>query len=379
MKKPAQYILIVLSISALLLLLSNFSIFREGIDEEDTTVQDTTSTKPNMKKQKPPGFPGSQKSKFGSKLESNKPDSISTRSRSNESSVNKGGSQDSLGKECVASEGCKTYMSKYLSTPAGVNPAVSSDVDTSYSYVNFIKTPGEMKISDKGTIETLKRDVEGLAEYAKLLIEGSSDASKAPNKGPLGNKFFVKTMGKCNDINTMDPTKKEKDRYLYINNVPLGNIPMLSSESGTNYKDFRGLIPGMMMNMDVLNPANIAAAFSSTGTPDCQEITMQTINSKNTVSSETNYVTISDISSLDPCLFTPDKQKKRINPVTKEQCKEGFSTIENSESDASVSNSSSSIHDAILHDIETDYIAQTFIVSVSLFGIFLFYKTLYKQ
>jgi hypothetical protein len=176
----------------------------------------------------------------------------------------------------------------------------------------------------------------------------------------------------------MDPTKKEKDRYLYINNVPLGNIPMLSSGTGTNYKDFRGLIPGMMMNMDVLNPGNIAAAFSTTGTPDCQQITMQTINSKNVISSETNYVTISDISNLDACLFTPDKQKKRINPVTKEQCKqEGFSTIEDSR-ESIINDSSSSIPNAILHDIETDYIAQTFIFSVSLFGIYLFYKTLYK-
>ena len=237
-----------------------------------------------------------------------------------------------------------------------------------------------MKISDKGTIETLQKDVEGLAAYAKLLIEGSSDASKSPNKGPLGNKFFVKTMGKCNDVNTIDPTKKEKDRYLYINNVPLGNIPMLSSETGTNYKDFRGLIPGMMMNMDVLNPANVASAFLTTGTPDCQKITMQTINSKNVISSETNYVTISDITNLDPCLFTPDKQKKRINPVTKEQCKEeGFSTIEDSEQIFNNSDSDSSITNAILHDIESDYIAQTFLVSVSLFGIYLFYKTLYRR
>ena len=153
---------------------------------------------------------------------------------------------------------------------------------------------------------------------------------------------------------------------------------MLSSGTDTNYKDFRGLIPGMMMNMDVLNPANIASAFSTTGTPDCQQITMQTINSKNVVSSETNYVTVSDISNLDACLFTPDKQKKRINPVTKEQCKEGFSTIENSKSSPIVNGSDSSITNAILHDIETDYIAQTFIVSFSLFGIYLFYKTLYR-
>jgi hypothetical protein len=134
----------------------------------------------------------------------------------------------------------------------------------------------------------------------------------------------------------------------------------------------------MMMNMDVLNPANIAAAFTSTGTPDCQKITMETVNSKNMVSSETNYVTVSDISNLDPCLFTPDKNKKRINPVTKEQCKqEGFSTIENSDQIFNESESSS-IHNAILQDIEKDYIAQTFVVSVSLFGIYLFYKTLYR-
>jgi len=191
-------------------------------------------------------------------------------------------------------------------------------------------------------------------------------------------------MGKCNDINTSDPTKKEKDRYLYINNVPQGNIPMLSAETGTNYKDFRGLIPGMMMNMDVLNPGNIASAFLTTGTPDCQEITMQTINSKNAVSTESNYVTISDITNLDPCLFIPDKQNKRINPITKDQCKEeGFATIGDSHHDASANSASSNnkdlITDAILHDIKSDYIAQTFIATVSLFGIFLFYKALYKK
>ena len=365
MKKPAQYILIVLSISALLLLSNNISIFREGIDD---------------KKQKLPG--GKPKSKFVKQIKSNKEGLNSTEGQTatGGQSSTESVSQDPLGKECIASEGCKSYMSKYLSRPADANSTsgANRDVDTAYSYVNYIKTPSEMKISDKGTIETLQRDVEGLAAYAKLLIEGSSDASKAPNKGPLGNKFFVKTMGKCNDVDTMDPTKKEKDRYLYINNVPLGNIPMLSSETGTNYKDFRGLIPGMMMNMDVLNPENIASAFSTTGTPDCQKITMETINSKNVVSSETNYVTISDITNLDPCLFTPDKQKKRINPVTKEQCKqEGFSTIENS-GESIINDSDSSIHNAILHDIESDYIAQTFIVSVSLFGIYLFYKTLYR-
>ena len=72
-------------------------------------------------------------------------------------------------------------------------------------------------------------------------------------------------------------------------------------------------------------------------------------------------------------------KKKRINPVTKEQCKqEGFSTIEDSGESIINDSDSSSISNAILHDIETDYISQTFVVSVSLFGIYLFYKTLYR-
>ena len=309
MKKPAQYILIVLSISALLLLLSKTTIFREGIDNT------------NPQKGFPPGFsgipgpmPGRPSPAGGAATAAARNAAVAggTVGGAVGGANNTARNPNQLGEDCVASETCKTFVSKSISSPANINSTsgANSDVDTSYSYVNFIKTPSEMKISDKGTIETLQKDVEGLAAYAKLLIEGSSDASKAPNKGPLGNKFFVKTMGKCNDINTMDPTKKEKDRYLYINNVPLGNIPMLSSGTDTNYKDFRGLIPGMMMNMDVLNPGNIAAAFSTSGTPDCQQITMQTINSKNVISSETNYVTISDISNLDACLFTPDKQKK---------------------------------------------------------------------
>jgi hypothetical protein len=56
-------------------------------------------------------------------------------------------------------------------------------------------------------------------------------------------------------------------------------------------------------------------------TPDCQEITMQTIDVNNNKSSETHFVTLVDINNMDPCLF-PDKK----NPVTKEKCREAFTT-----------------------------------------------------
>jgi hypothetical protein len=57
----------------------------------------------------------------------------------------------------------------------------------------------------------------------------------------------------------------------------------------------------------------------SGATPPCQEITMQTINVNNTKSSETHFVTVTDIKNINPCSF-PNKK----NPITKAKCKEAF-------------------------------------------------------
>ena len=281
-------------------------------------------------------------------------------------------SDDCKIEQCAGSQACKDSIVK---NAAVVTPTTGKDIeiDTSYSYINFIKTPKELGMSDKGSIKTLENDINGLISYVKILIEGKSDASKGNNKGPLGNKFFVKTDGKCNDINTLDPNTKEKDRYFYINNVPTGQIPFTSDVS---VKDFRGLIPGMMEKINIINPGSIASAFAQSGIPDCQEITLETIDSKNTISSETHFVSLNDISPINPCLFPMDKNKKRINPVTKEECKEGFSNIVDESSSYEVEDTY--LNNAILHDIETDYIAQLFLVSVGLYGLFLFAKTIEK-
>jgi hypothetical protein len=61
------------------------------------------------------------------------------------------------------------------------------------------------------------------------------------------------------------------------------------------------------------------SAFMSGATPPCQQITMQTIDVNNNKSSESHYVTLSDISNMDPCSFSNGK-----NPVTGVKCKETF-------------------------------------------------------
>ena len=248
----------------------------------------------------------------------------------------------------------------------------------SYSYIDFIKTPTELGISDNGTIQTLQNDIDGLIAYAKLLFEGPSKASKAPGNGILGNKFFVKTAGKCNGMTgaTIGLTGMtgtgSQDRYFYVNNMPLGLIPT----TGRHDPGLRGLIPGMTTNLEILDPSRISTALSGSSNPDCAQITMATVGNTGSVGSETQYVALSDIQNLDPCLFG----SKGINPITKTTCEYFTNKEVDEESDTDSDDGVEySLMDIITNDIQNDYISQLFIASFSLFGIYLFYSIIKKS
>ena len=193
-----------------------------------------------------------------------------------------------------------------------------------YPYYKNIKAPNEIGMSDKGTLQQMGKNIDGLIQYVELLVTGDSKASTTG--GPLGNKFFLKTgakcvaIDKCTDEND-ESTCEQTDRFIYVNNVPSGNIPFISDGLGVNFSEFKGLIPGSMGNLNVLNPFAIMRAFLSGSTPPCQEITMQTIDINNNKSSESHYVTLADIQNMDPCIF-PNK----TNPVTQDKCRETFKT-----------------------------------------------------
>ena len=220
-----------------------------------------------------------------------------------------------------------------------------------YPYYKNIKTPKEIGMSSKGSLTALGNDINGLIQYVELLVSGNSKAS-ATGK-PLGNKFFLQTGAKSVDATT----KEQQDRYIYINNVPIGNVPFISSGMGVNFSDFKGMIPGMMGNLNALNPFAIMQAFMSGTTPDCQEITMQTIDVNNNKSSETHFVTLVDINNMDPCLF-PDKK----NPVTKEKCREAFTTS-----------------DDMSPKLPDDAIDQIYFASLAGVGIYILYKIMLKN
>jgi hypothetical protein len=182
-----------------------------------------------------------------------------------------------------------------------------------YPYYKNIKTPSEIGMSTKGSLSAVANDITGLIAYVEVLVTGKSKASTTG--GPLGNKFFLKTGAKCK----AKSNNKQVDRYIYVNNVPVGNIPFISSGLDVNFSEFKGLIPGTMGNLNVLNPFSIMSAFLAGSTPECQELTMQTIDNKNNKSSETHYVTTVDIKNMDPCTFQNGR-----NPVDNSKCRETF-------------------------------------------------------
>jgi len=185
-----------------------------------------------------------------------------------------------------------------------------------YKYWENIKTPQEIGMSDEGNLGALASDIGGLINYVELLVTGKTKASATG--GPLGDKFFLKTGAVCTD----NQTGEKATRYIYVNNIPNGNIPFISSGMGVNFSEFEGLIPGAMSKVADINPMAIFGAFMSEAEPPCREIELETVDVKNRRSSESHHITDDDLKKMDPCLFP-----NRRNPITGKPCRETFSTI----------------------------------------------------
>jgi hypothetical protein len=224
-----------------------------------------------------------------------------------------------------------------------------------YPYYKYIKPPSEIGMSGKGSLSQLGKDIDGLVNYVELLVSGGGKAS-ATGK-PLGNKFFLKTGGKCRD----KQTNQDVDRYIYINNVPAGNVPFISSGMGVNFSEFKGLIPGTISNLNAFNPMEMFQAFLSGSKPDCQDLKMETIDIYNNKSVESHFVTLIDIQNIDPCAF-PDKK----NPITNNKCRETFSNLNQEEC-------------YNCYKIPKDVISQIYFASLGILSVYILYGIMVKN
>ena len=204
-----------------------------------------------------------------------------------------------------------------------------------YDYWKNINSPSEMGMSDEGSIRALSNDVNGLISYVSVLVDGKGDASKTGE--PLGNRFLLQTMAKCRNVMS-DRSKPDSEdnpiyvpRYIYVDNVPDGTIPFISSgPDGGKMKDFRGLIPGAIGNLAAFSPSGFYRAFTMGNYPDCIKIALRTKDNDNNDGVQTEYVAVADILNeisganmpqgnpvngvTDACNF-----KDYLHPITQEQ------------------------------------------------------------
>jgi len=215
-----------------------------------------------------------------------------------------------------------------------------------YDYWKQINSPEEMHMSSEGNLPTLGRNINGLVNYVELLVTGDSDASRTG--GPLGNRFFLQTSGKCS---TPDKDADGKhilaSRYIYVDHVPDGNIPFISAGMGQNFSDFRGLIPGTISNLNTLNPAGLFGAFMNGTNPPCQQITLETIDNNNNHGRDTQFVTVADI------------QGQKLRDLgSHKQYTEGFTNN---------------------NQLPEDPIAQAYFVSLCILGLYILYLLYIKR
>jgi len=196
-----------------------------------------------------------------------------------------------------------------------ISQDVSTTEDRNYPYHKYIKSPSDLGSSSAGNLTALGKDIDALKSYVDVLVSGDTKAHVG-RIGPLGNKYFMKTGATCTA-----PDGTSQPRYIFVNNIPDGEIPFISSAMGKTTSQFKGLVPGVLGDISYINPLKLFSAFSEE--TSCQQITMETRDIQNATSTESQYVLNDDISSYNPCWF-PNKK----NPVTQESCKQGMTLPE---------------------------------------------------
>jgi len=128
----------------------------------------------------------------------------------------------------------------------------------SYSYVDHIQSPSALGVGSDGSMSQIARNTEGIIQYVQYLISGPA----------LGNRFFIKTGGTCKA-----PDGSTQTRSNYVNNVTdaADILPeSMRRDLGGLASDFNGLIPGMIQDIEGLNPLTLFNSLSVDSIPTCE-------------------------------------------------------------------------------------------------------------
>jgi len=134
----------------------------------------------------------------------------------------------------------------------------TSIMGPSYSYVDNIQSPSALGVGSDGSMSQIARNIDGIVTYVQYLISGPA----------MGNRFFVKTGGTCTA-----PDGSSQSRSNYVNNVTDAAEALPESmrrDLGGLASDFNGLIPGMIQDVEGLNPVSLFNSLSADSVPTCE-------------------------------------------------------------------------------------------------------------
>ena len=195
---------------------------------------------------------------------------------------------------------------------ASRNPNPNNNKDSpfqvpSYNYAAKIKTPDEQGLSPQGSFSALFNNISGLFNYSQALSQGGGPGQKVP--GALGIAQFIESGAQCKQS---DGTVRT--RSLYVNTIPVGNIPFISEAIGTNFSEYRGQVPGALGNVSQLNPLSIFGAFSEPSQAPCYEVELMVRDPKTHQETfEYAFLSTADIGKINACWW-----QNCTNPVTGE-------------------------------------------------------------
>jgi hypothetical protein len=127
----------------------------------------------------------------------------------------------------------------------------------SYSYVDNIPGPSTLGVGTNGTMSQVYTNTDAITTYVKTMVTGPA----------LGNQYFVNTGGSC-----IAPDGSTQSRHSYINNIADGAdlVPeSMRSELSFLSNDLNGLIPGVLEDIEGLNPLHLFSSLAADSTPAC--------------------------------------------------------------------------------------------------------------
>lgn len=164
---------------------------------------------------------------------------------------------------------------------------------TSYDYASKIPSTSAMGISTNGDVSSTMNDISGTLGYISYLVEG-------PN---LGNAFFLNSGASCTDS-----SGNVVDRYSYISNE--SNQSFVPGFQGFGTTGLDGLLPGLVAQVENLNPLTLFTALTADALPACKKVSCTVGDAAGAQSQETAWVSAQEHDSL----------------VSNGNCQEGFTS-----------------------------------------------------